>query len=132
MAAAPIYTIQPSANEYLDPQGYYRPPSPTISLSPTLVNNTHHTERPSLKLTIPSGASNILNSLVVDPTGQSVYSILSDSKRTILFSCRDNAEIATIQWDRSSPTVVYRRKKFKCRKWLPLTGPENEYMPIHH
>jgi hypothetical protein len=113
-----------SSDEYVHP---YRSPSPTTSLSPTLVNDAaHYTERPSAKLTIPSGASNILNSTVTDPAGQSLYSISSDSKRTALVSSRDNVEIATIQWDRSSPRMVFRRKKMKCKVWLPLTGPENE------
>jgi hypothetical protein len=127
MAAESVYTTQVSAGEYLYPHDHYRSPSPTTSLSPTLVNDAaHSTERPSVKLTIPSGASNILNSVVVNPAGQSVYSISSDSKRTTLVSCRDNVEVATIQWDRSSPRMVFRRKKMKCKVWLPLTGPENE------
>jgi hypothetical protein len=129
MAAAPIYNNQTSADDY------YRAPSPSTSLSeslsPTLVNDTHHTERPLLKLRIPGGASNILNSTVIDTTGgQSLYSTLSDSKRTKLVSYRDNVEIVTIQWDRHSPRMVFRGKKMKCKEWLKLAGPDNEYMPI--
>ena len=126
MDAASIYTIQVSADEDLHPHAYQRAPSPSTSLSPTLVNNPHDTERPSLKLTFPSGASNILNSLVVNAAGQSLYSISSNSKRTTLVSCSDNVEIASVQWDRSSPRMVFRRKKWKCRYWLPRTAPENE------
>ena len=115
-----------AADEYL-----HRPSSPTASLatslSPTLVNNSHYTERQSLKLRIPSGASNILNSVVVNAAGQSLYSITSNSKRTTLVSCMDNVEIATVQWDSSSPHMVFRRNKVKCKRWLPLTGPQNEY-----
>jgi hypothetical protein len=121
-----VYTTLISTGEYLQPRGYRRSPSPTASLSPTLVNLPEHHRRPSLKLTIPSGASDILNSTVVDPTGQSLYSISSNSKRTTLVSCEDNAEVATVQWDRSSPRMVFRRKKMKCKTWLPLAGPENE------
>jgi hypothetical protein len=124
VAAASIYTTRMSADEYT-----HRPSSPTTSLSPTLVNNTHHTERPSLKLRIPSGASDILNSVVVNAAGQSLYSITSNSKRTTLVSCADNVEVATVQWDRASPRMVFRRKKVKCKTWLPLTGPQKEYIP---
>ena len=128
MDAASIYTIRVSANENLHPHQYHRAPSPSTSLSPTLVNNAHVTERPSLKLKFPSGASNILNSLVVNPAGQSLYTILSNSKRTTLVSCSDNVEIASVQWDRSSPRMVFRGKKWKCKYWLPRAAPENEYV----
>ena len=100
------------------------------SRSLTLVNDTHHTERQSLKLRISGGASNILNSTVlVDTAGQPLYSILSDSKCTKMVSCRDNVEVATIQWDRHSPRMTFRRKKMKCKEWLKLAGPNNEYNP---
>ena len=124
MAAAPIY------NSQMSPDEYYRSPSPTTSLSPTLVNNARYTERPSLKLSFTSGASNILNSAVVDAANQTLYSISSNSKRTTMVSCRDNVEVATVQWDRHSPRMVFRRKKVKCKEWLKLAGPDNEYMPI--
>jgi hypothetical protein len=94
------------------------------------VNNAHSTGRPSLKLMISCGASNILNSVVVNPAGQSLYSISSNSKRTTFVSCMDSVEVATVQWDRSSPRMVFRQKKIKCKAWLPLTGPENEYMLV--
>jgi hypothetical protein len=123
MAAASPTPV--SAIEYLNPHGHHRAPSPTASLSPTLVNNV----RPSLKLRFPCGASDIVNSLVVNPAGQSLYSISSNSKRTTLVSCRDNVEIAAVNWDRSSPRMVLRSKKMKCKAWLPLIGPENKYMP---
>ena len=128
MDDASIYTIQVSAGEGLHSHTYHHSPFSTISLSPTLVNNAHDTERPSLKLKFPSGASNILNSLVVNPAGQSLYSILSNSKHTTLVSCSDNVEIASVQWDRSSPRMVFRGKKWKCRYWLPRTAPEDEYV----
>ena len=126
MDDASVYTITP--DEY--PHGYHRAPSPTTSLSPTLVNNVHYTERPSLKFRFPSGASSVLNSMVVDAAGQSLYSISSNSKRTTLISCTDNVEIANVQWDCRSPRMVLRRKKMKCKYWLPRTGPENEYSPL--
>jgi hypothetical protein len=128
MAAASMNTTQVSADEY-----FHRPSSPTASLatslSPTLVNNSHYIERPSLKLRVPSGASNILNSVVLNAAGRSLYSISSNSKRTTVVSCIDNVEVATVQWDRSSPRMVFRRKKIKCKRWLSLTGPQNEYFP---
>jgi hypothetical protein len=120
MAAAP--TTRASVDEY--PHDHHRPLSPNTSLSPTLINNAHPAVRPSLKLSFPS---DILNSVAVDTAGQSLYSVSSNSKRTTLVSCRDNVEIATVQWDRSSPRMVFRQKKIKCKEWLPLTGPENEY-----
>jgi hypothetical protein len=129
MDAASVYATRVSANEYLHPHAYHRAPSPTTSLSPTLVNDALFTERPSHNLTIPCGASNILNSVVVNSAGQSLYSISSDSKHTTLVSCSDNVEVATVQWDRSSPRMVLRRKKMKCKAWLPLIGTENEYVP---
>jgi hypothetical protein len=124
MATTSIYNNQTSADEY------YRAPSPTISLSPTLVNDAHYTRRPSLKLSFPCGASNILNSAVINAAGQSLYSISSNSKRTTMVSCRDNVEVATVQWNRHSPRMVFRRKKMKCKEWLKLAGPDNEYMSV--
>jgi hypothetical protein len=124
MAPASIYNNQTSANEY------YRAPSPTTSLSPTLVNDAHYTERPSLKLSFPCGASNILNSAVINAAGQPLYSISSNSKRTTMVSCRDNVEVATVQWDRHSPRMVFRRKKMKCKEWLRRAEPDNEYIRV--
>ena len=109
---------------------YYRAPSPTTSLSPTLINDAHYTERPSIKLSFPCGASNILNSAVVDAARQPLYSISSNSKRTTMVSCRDNVAVATVEWDRHSPRMVFHRKKMKCKDWLKLSGPDNEYILI--
>ena len=121
MAAAFIYDNQTSAD------GYYRSSSPTASLSPTLVDDLHYTERPSLKLSFPCGASNILNSAVLNPAGRSLYSISSSSKRTTMISCRGNVKVASVKWDRHSPQMEFHRKKTKCKEWLKPTGPENEY-----
>lgn len=63
-----------------------------------------------------------------DAAGRPLYSISSNSKRTKLLSHRDNAEVATIEWDRSSPRMVFRVKKIKCKEWLPLAGPTTEYV----
>ena len=130
MDAASGCNSQVSPDDLLQPHGDRSPLSPTASQSPTVVNDTHHIERLPLKLRIPGGASNILNSTVVDTAGQSLYSTSSDSKRTKLVSYRDNVEVATVQWDRHSPRMVFRGKKMKCKEWLKLTGPNNEYMPI--
>jgi hypothetical protein len=124
MAAAFIYNNQTPVDEY------YRAPSPTTSLSPTLVDDGRYTERPSFKLSFPCGSSNILNSAVINAAGQSIYSISSNSKRTTMLSCRGNVEVAAVQWDRHSPRMVLRRKKMKCKEWLKLAGPDNEYVPV--
>lgn len=128
MATAAVYATQVSAGEYLPHVLHHASPSPT-PMSATLVNDARHTERPSVKLKIPGGGSNIFNSVVVSASGQSLYSISSNSKRTNLVSCRDNVEVANVEWDRSSPRMVFRRKKMKCKEWLPLAGPDTEYVP---
>ena len=130
MAAAAVYATQVSAGGYLHHPGHRSVSSPSIALSPTLVNSTHLTERPSVKLRILGGSSDIVNAVVVNAAGQSLYSISSNSKRTTLVSCKDNVEVATIEWDRSSPRMVFRRKKMRCKEWLPLAGPETEYLTI--
>ena len=124
MGAASSSQVSPDVPQ---PHGHHRPLSFAASLSPTLVNDAHNTERPSLKLRMPGGASNILNSAVINPAGQSLYSMVGNSKHTKLVSCRDNVEVATIQWDRHSPRMVFHRKKMKCKEWLKLAGPDNEY-----
>jgi hypothetical protein len=129
LATAP-YNNQTPAGEY------YCAPSPAIPLNPTLVNDAHYTERPLLKLRSPCGAINILNSAVINAAGRSLYSISSNSRRTTIVSCRENAEIATVHWDSHSPRMVFRRKKMKCKEWLKLAGLDlagldNEYiLPI--
>jgi len=113
------------------PTGEYPHSHSCAYLSPaassTLVNVTHRTNpsRPSIKLKIP-GASDILNSVVVDAAGQPLFSISSTSKRTMLASCRDNVKFATVEWDRPSPLIIFRKRKVKCKKWLPRAAPETE------
>jgi hypothetical protein len=122
MTGASIHNNQTPADECYDA------PSPTTSLSPTLVDNTHYTQT---RFRFPGGASNILNSTFVDDiTDQSFYSTSSDSKSTKLVSCGDNVEIAAIQWDHHSPRMVFRGNKMKCKDWLKLAGPDSEYMLI--
>jgi len=89
-------------------------------------------ERPSVKLKVVGGKSDILNSVVVNTADQSLYSLSSDSKRTTMVACKDNVEIATVNWNRSSPRMVFRQKKMKCKEWLPLTGPETESRILTH
>jgi hypothetical protein len=133
MAAAAVYTTQVFAGEYMLPHGHCSASPPPTPLSPTLVNSAHLRviERPSVRLRIPGGGSNIVNSVVVSAAGQSLYSISSNSKRTTLASSKDNVEVATVEWDRSSPRMVFRRKKMRCKEWLPLAGPDTEYVPIY-
>ncbi len=98
------------------PHSHHRPLSLATSLSLTLVNDAHNTERPSLKLRMPCGASNILNAAVINSAGQSLYLMLGNSKCTKLVSCRNNIEVAIIQWDRHSPRMVFHHKKMKCKE----------------
>jgi len=131
MASTAVYATQVSAGEYLLPHDYaHRDVLPPAS--PTLVNVTHYSGRSSVKLKIPNGSSNIVNSVVVDAVGRSLFSISSNSKRTTLVSCRNDLNVATIEWDRSSPRIVFGGKKVKCKDWLPRAGPETESRLLTH
>jgi hypothetical protein len=123
-----VFAIQPSAGRHRRFQSLSPVlPLPTLP-SATLVNSAPAVnERPSVKLKIIGGKTNIVNSVVVNADGQSLYSISSDSKRTTVVACKNNVEVVTVDWDRSSPRMVFRRKKMKCKEWLPLAGPETEY-----
>jgi len=103
--------------------------SPHASSTAIPVNIAYRNERPSVKFKIPCGKSNILNSVIVNAAGQSLYITSSNSKRTTFVACKDNVEVATVQWDRSSPRMIFRQKKMKCKEWLPLAGPKTEYKP---
>ncbi|KAI0251566.1 hypothetical protein BJV78DRAFT_1282419 [Lactifluus subvellereus] len=105
------------------------PPTP---LSETLVDAPRHTDRPSINLKLSSSISNIVTATVVDAAGQSLYSISSNSKRTTLLSCENSAEVATVNWDRSNPRMVFRGKKMKCKEWLPLAGLDTESRILTH
>jgi hypothetical protein len=106
------------------------PSSSPRAQSATLVNQASGTaisERSSVKLKIVGGKSNIVNSVVVSEDRQTLYSISSNSKRTTVVACKDNVEVAVVEWDRSSPRMVFRQKKMKCKEWLARAGPETEY-----
>ena len=126
MTAPVIYTSELSAGKLQNTRDY-SPVSPPTPLSATLVNTSHHNERPSVKLKITCGKSDIVNSVVINAAGQFLYSISSNSKRTTMVACKNNIEVASVEWDRSSPRMVFRRKKMKCKEWLPLAAPETEY-----
>jgi len=97
------------------------------------VNDIRPTERPSVKLRFTGGSSsNITNSTVVSASGQALYSISGSSKRTTLVTCRDNVEIASVDWNRSNPRMVFRQKKMKCKEWLPLAGPDTKTRVLTH
>jgi len=132
MSATAAHATRVSAGGYPRIHEYGRTSPPPTPLSATLVNARHNTERPSIKLKIPGGSSDIFNSTILDAAGQSLYSISSTSKRTVLFSCQNNVEVATVDWDRSSPRMVFRRKKWRCKEWLPLAGPETESRLLTH
>ncbi|KAF8267720.1 hypothetical protein EI94DRAFT_1801297 [Lactarius quietus] len=79
------------------------------------------------------GGPNIVNAVVVNPTGQPLYSISSVSKHTKLLLHRDNFEVATVDWDCSSPRMVFRGKKLKCKEWLTRAGrPGLKTEHVHH
>jgi hypothetical protein len=119
---------QVSASQYSHPYGHGRTfPSPTPS-SATSVGAPRPNERPSIELKISSRGAKILNAVVVDSAGQPLYTVSSDEGRTKLRSQRDNSKVATIDWDRSSPRMVFRGKKAKVKEWLPRAGPDTEYV----
>lgn len=128
MAASSVYAAQVSAGRYPHGHDHSSTSPPLTPLSATLVNAARHIQRPSIELKFSSSGSKIVNSVVADATGQPLYSIWSDSRRTKLLSHRDNNEVATVEWNRSSPRMVFRGKKIKCKDWLPLAGPETEYV----
>jgi hypothetical protein len=123
--------LQVSARQHPHPDGHGRP-SHSINSSATLIEPSPRppcsNERPSIELKISSRGANILNAVVVDSAGRPLYSISSDESRTALLAQRDNSKVATIDWDRSSPRMVFRGKKVKCKEWLPRTGPDTEYV----
>lgn len=128
--AAPVDATQVPADRYphADWQGNGRSSPPPTLLSATLVNGRHSNERPSTKFKISSSGANIVNAIVVDPAGRPLYTISSDESRTEFLSQRDNTKVATIDWDRSSPRMVFQGKKIKCKDWLPRAGPDTEYV----
>jgi hypothetical protein len=99
---------------------------PSYPLSATLVEAPRSNERPSIELKISSRGAKILNAVVVDSAGRPLYTISGDESHTKLLSQRDNTKVATIDWDRSSPRMVFRGKKFKCKEWLPRAEPDTE------
>ncbi|KAI0293865.1 hypothetical protein B0F90DRAFT_1760202 [Multifurca ochricompacta] len=146
MATTTIYATQVSAGGYTHTHVHgYRPISrPPTPVSPTLVNPPpRYTQRPSIKLSVSSAGTDILNAVVTDETGKLLYSTSSNSKRTKLLSCGNSnnnnsssssnkAEVATVEWDRSSPRIMFRGKKMKCKEWLPLAGSETEARTLTH
>lgn len=132
MAASAVYATHVSAGGYSHAHGHDSTLPPLTPVSATLVDAPRYIERPSVELKISSSGANIVNAVVVDAAGRSLYSTLSDSKRTKLVSHGDNAEVATVEWDRSSPRMVFRGKKVKCKEWLPLAGPDTESRLLVH
>jgi len=102
-----------------------------LSLPPNDLSASQVNERPFVKLKVTRGKSDIVNSVVVNAAGQSLFSISSDSKRTTMIACKNNVEVATVEWNRFSPRMVFRRKKMKCKEWLPLAGPEKSRKLAH-
>ena len=125
MNVATARTAQVSAGGHTFPHNHSST-SFAHTLSPTIVGIPHDNDRPSVKLKISGGGSNILNSTVVDEAGRCLYVISSTSKRTTLLSCGNNTEVATVEWDRASPRMVFRGRKMKCKEWLPLAGQDTE------
>ena len=114
----------------MSPSSSPRAPSATLVNQPGA--STAINERPSVKLKIVGGKSNIVNSVVVSADRQTLYLISSNSKRTTVVACENNVEVAIVEWDRSSPRMVFRQKKMKCKEWLARAGPETEYWRTCH
>jgi hypothetical protein len=128
MSTTAIDATQPSAGNHQDNQSHDSVPPRSSPPSATLVNIAPAiSERPSAKLKVVGGKSDIVNSLVLNAAGQSLYSISSDSKRTTVVACKDNVEVATVDWNRSSPRMIFRQRKMKCKEWLPFARPDTEY-----
>ncbi|KAF8260363.1 hypothetical protein EI94DRAFT_1706341 [Lactarius quietus] len=124
--ATSVNTTQISAGGYPIAHVYGRtspPPSPLIATS---IEEPRHKERPSIELKFSSSGAKIVNAVVVDLAGHPLYSIMSNSKHTKLLSHKDNTEVATVDRNRSSPRMVFRGKKVKCKEWLARAGPETD------
>ena len=131
MATSGDYAAQVFASEdpHWHPDTHVRePPSPIPSSSASSLDATRHNERPSIQLKFSNSGAKIVNAIVVDPAGRPLYTISSDSKRTkLLFH---STEVATVDWDHTSPRMVFRGKKVKCKEWLRRVGPKTEYVLI--
>jgi hypothetical protein len=115
-----------SAGGYPYAHHHVRSSPPLTPLSEKLVKAPSSYERPSIVLKISSSGAKILNAVVLYPAGRPLYTISSDESHTTLLSQRDNANVATIDWDRSSPRMVFRGKTVKCKEWLPRARPDTE------
>lgn len=124
--------MQVSAGGYPHAYDHDRSSPPPTPLSETLVEAPRSDERPSIELKISGSGASILNAIVVDPAGRPLYSISSNESRTTLLSQRDSSKVATIDWDHSSPRMVFRGKKVKCKEWLPRAGPDTESRMFTH
>ena len=131
MATSTTTSTQVYGSEYShsDAGTHCRAPPPTL-MSASLVETARHNERPSIELKISKSGAKIVNAVVVGPAGRPLYSISTDSKRTKLLCHKDDTEVATVDWDRTSPRMVFRGNKFKCKEWLPRSEPETEYVLI--
>lgn len=85
-------------------------------------------KRPSVELKSSSSGANILDAVVADSAGRTLYTVTSDDGRTKLRSQRDNSKVATIDWDYRSPRMVFCGKKVKCKEWLSHPGLDTEYV----
>ena len=65
---------------------------------------------------------------MLNSTARPLYSISSDESHTTLLTQKDSSKAATINWDHSSPRMVFRGKKVKCKEWLPYVGPDTKYV----
>ena len=128
--ATSVYASQVSAGGYPHTHGHGSTSPPLTPVSPTLVDATRYVERPSIELKISGSGTNIVNAIVTDAAGRPLYSISSNSKRTKLLFHMDNTEVATVDWDRPSPRMVFHGYNVKCKEWLPRAAPETEYVFI--
>ncbi|KAF8257317.1 hypothetical protein EI94DRAFT_1709256 [Lactarius quietus] len=130
--ATSVYANQVSAGGHPVAHVYGRTFPPQSPLSAKSIEEPRHKERPSIELKFSSSGAKIINAVVVDLAGHPLYSVTSNTKRTKFLSHRDNSEVANVNWNRSSPRMVFRGKKVKCKEWLARAGPETEFRSFVH
>lgn len=69
------------------------------------------------------GDEDILNCRVDDPSGRTPFTIATQKKVTY-FKTSDGNMIAVIEWDHSSPVMMYKGRKIKCKEWLRVIHDE--------
>ena len=131
--AAPVHVThwqvpQVDARQYPHPNVHGKTPQCPTPWNAALVGPPRSNKRPSFEFKISSRGAKILNAVVLDSTARPLYSISSDESCTTLLTQKDSSKAATINWDHSSPRMVFRGKKVKCKEWLPYVGHDTKYV----